>query len=264
MHFLNAIASLVAMVLAFGSAIFFDFRYEWSVVLLGIFSGALYIVGGIARSDALAYIHSALYFPLYKVIGTTVVLIVGIFYFGDHLTWIQIVGLVLVLLVPILLIDKVETLRQKDLMRGIWLTVTSAILISISALGGKVVTTLGSSIYVFLIINYFVSAVGQSSVYVSKSRDTSLIRVQKKEIIIVAFLLGIFQYLGFMTLLVAYKTGEVSLVYAINSTYIVIPILLSIWFYREHWNIRKACAIGLSVVSVCCCDRRCPSMQLLC
>ena len=66
----------------------------------------------------------------------------------------------------------------------------------------------------------------------------------------IGLLAGIFQFLGFVLLLAAYQDGPMGIAYAINSTYILIPIVLSIWFYGEHWNARKAIAIALSVVAV--------------
>ena len=231
---LNSISCLVASGISLVMFFVFGGTYSIFTLVLGTISGFLYIYGGIARSDALTYIDSALYFPLYKIIGPLVVLVAGLFYFGEHITWVQAVGFVGIIGVPLLLIDHVESSRQKDLRKGIWLTLISAVLISTGALFGKEAMSVGSTLFVFLIINYLVSGVGQLMIHVSRIRNPS--KSKYKEVFLIAIILGIFQFLGFMSLLVAYQTGEVAIVFAINSTYIVIPIILSIWFYREHWN----------------------------
>jgi drug/metabolite transporter (DMT)-like permease len=71
-----------------------------------------------------------------------------------------------------------------------------------------------------------------------------------QDIVWLGTLAGIFQCLGFITLLYAFQSGPVSTTYAINSTYILIPIILSIWYYGEHWNARKVIAIALSIGAV--------------
>ena len=56
---------------------------------------------------------------------------------------------------------------------------------------------------------------------------------------------------GFLLTLLAFVAGgPLGIVYTINSLYILLPIILAIIFYGEHWNFRKALAIGLSVVAL--------------
>lgn len=44
--------------------------------------------------------------------------------------------------------------------------------------------------------------------------------------------------------------GTLAIVQTIHSMYILIPIVLAIIFYNEHWNLQKAAAIVLSVASL--------------
>ena len=44
--------------------------------------------------------------------------------------------------------------------------------------------------------------------------------------------------------------GTLAVVQTIHSMYILIPIVLAIIFYNEYWNLQKAAAIVLSVVSL--------------
>ncbi len=54
----------------------------------------------------------------------------------------------------------------------------------------------------------------------------------------------------FFTLLAFIYGGPLGIVYTINSLYILPPIILAIIFYGEHWNLRKAVAIILSLVAL--------------
>jgi uncharacterized membrane protein len=44
--------------------------------------------------------------------------------------------------------------------------------------------------------------------------------------------------------------GTLGVVQTINSMYILIPIVLAIYFYKEHWNAQKMLAVVLSVVAL--------------
>ncbi len=66
----------------------------------------------------------------------------------------------------------------------------------------------------------------------------------------IAFFVGVTQFTAFYLLLLAINGGDLSLVYSINAHYILIPIILSIWYYKEHWNTQKVIAIALSLVAL--------------
>jgi uncharacterized membrane protein len=52
------------------------------------------------------------------------------------------------------------------------------------------------------------------------------------------------------SLLKAIQTGPYSLVYTIHAHYILIPIIFSVFFYKEHINFKKVCAVVLSMVAI--------------
>jgi len=62
---------------------------------------------------------------------------------------------------------------------------------------------------------------------------------------------GVFQFAGFAFMILGFKAGgPLAIVYTVNSFYILIPIILSVIIYKEHFNLRKALAIGLSIVAL--------------
>ena len=64
------------------------------------------------------------------------------------------------------------------------------------------------------------------------------------------FLLGIFMFGFLIFTLLAFKDGLVSIVFTVQSLYILIPIILSIIIYKEHINTQKIIAIILSIVAI--------------
>jgi len=63
-------------------------------------------------------------------------------------------------------------------------------------------------------------------------------------------LMGILQSCSFLFIMLAFAEGTLSIVYTVQSLYILIPIILSIIIYKEHWNARKVVAIILSIAAL--------------
>jgi drug/metabolite transporter (DMT)-like permease len=63
-------------------------------------------------------------------------------------------------------------------------------------------------------------------------------------------IIGSTQLLSFYFILLAIAGDTLSIVYSINAHYILIPVVLSVWFYKEHWNRRKALALTLSLLAL--------------
>lgn len=234
-----------------------SFAFWWSgesisayVALLALINGVLFVFGSVARSDSLGFIDATLFFPIYKIVGPSLVLVASMAFFGERLSLLQSVGFGLALSVSLLLMDKKEGGRQRNLIRGVSLAVASALLISAAQVFAKVAMNAGGSAYGFATIPYamMVLSVALPMAYTHRSEAS---RVSGwRDMVGLGFVAGIFQVLGFITLLYAFRSGPVGTVYAINSVYILIPIVLSIWYYGEHWNVRKIFAVALSIGAV--------------
>jgi len=73
----------------------------------------------------------------------------------------------------------------------------------------------------------------------------------KQKLIFYATLRALLITASLVFILYAYSVdGTLAIVQTIHSMYILIPIVLSIIFYNEHWNLQKAVAIILSVLSL--------------
>ena len=85
------------------------------ILFFGLASGGIHSIGNYYRIESLKHIDSVMYFPINKILGPVLVVLSGIFLFGDILSTGQFIGIALSLLVPILLISSAEHHRQTDL-----------------------------------------------------------------------------------------------------------------------------------------------------
>ena len=61
---------------------------------------------------------------------------------------------------------------------------------------------------------------------------------------------GAAQCASFFCLLTALSLGQVSTVFAINSAYLIFPVLFSLWYYHEHLSFKRIVAVFFSIVAV--------------
>ncbi len=135
-YHISATASLVSFLAAF---ILFlltaSSLHDIPVIVywLGLASGILYVVRTITQLEALQFIHAAIFFPLYKVIGPALVTVIGIAFLNDHITLPELIGIALSCAVPLLLITHAEHRRQNNLRLGLLLMFVSTTFAALTA-----------------------------------------------------------------------------------------------------------------------------------
>jgi uncharacterized membrane protein len=221
--------------------------WEW-VLFLAVASGALHAGAHIMRIDALRYIDSTLYFPLNKILGPILVVLGGVLMLGENITVKNTIGIILSLCVPLLLISSSEHGRQKNLRKGITFVVLSTAIAS----GSMLMTKLGVDIDKNVLFFMFLSQLGGTlfALYMYRRENAEKQYVPERKDMLIGVCSGLLAFVSFYALLRAFSMGSISLVYTIHAHYIVIPIFLSVWFYKEHMNMRKFAAVVLSVVAI--------------
>ncbi len=61
--------------------------------------------------------------------------------------------------------------------------------------------------------------------------------------------MGFLSFAGFSAFLQAIKFGDLSLVVAVNTLYVFIPIFLSAWLYGERVSMMTRVAVLLSIIA---------------
>lgn len=236
----------------FFAAIFEGFT-EFSSVMVGlaVAAGVMFIIGSNLRMDALRYIDSTIFFPLHKFASPLFALIIGVFIFKESLTQPEWIGVILGLITPLLLITKSENARQHNLVKGLIFMIISACLAAASVSVNKQGTDIFASVLLFASVTQICSAIFGLILKYIHSKSTKEHKQHNKTPVSFALIMGVVQYVSFIMIMLAFSLdGMLSVVYTINSMYILIPIVLSIIYYNEHWNLQKALAIALSLLAL--------------
>lgn len=215
------------------------------------FSNTLFFFGSIlSRIDALKNIHTVIFYPIYKVFWPIMVTMLSYYFFKETLEFREIIWIVIGIIVPILLITRSEWKIQKNLKKWISLVFLTAVLSTIATWFSKEAI---SSWYTPMILILFVSFWGiifsffsYRFSFNSKKKANSY---NTKWIYKFGFITWLLHFLSTYTFFSAIK-WNLAIVFTINSFSILVPIILSIIFYKEHFNLKKAIVIVLSIVSI--------------
>ena len=241
----------VSGVMALAILITLPWPKEWIVGgLIGLSAGLIHAVGNYIRIESLKYIDTVIYFPINKVLGPVIVVAAGVVLFADSLSLKEYIGIALSLSVPLLLLSAAEHHRQRDLRRGVIFLLMSTILTSISVILTKQGLVVASAVLFVVAIAQIGGATTSALIlFKQKGIRAPVAHVDRRDILL-GFFSGTLGFVSFYTLLKAMSTGALSLVYVIQAHYILIPIILSIWWYGEHVNFRKVIAVVVSCLAI--------------
>lgn len=243
-----AISLVLALILLLYT---YELPEKWLLAaVFGLASGAIHGFGNFLRIESLKDIDSVLYFPINKVLGPIIVVMGGVFLFSELLSMREFIGIALSLTVPLLLISSTEHLRQNNLRRGLTLMITSTILTAIAMLLSKQGTGYDSDILFLLVMTQVAGTVSSAVIFFRKKRGRTYFSHLDRRDIVLGVTVAILGFLSYYTFLRALTTGYVSLVYVIHAHYILIPIILSVWWYKEHINFRKLAAVVVSSLAI--------------
>lgn len=226
-----------------------------SAGILAFVLAILFFVLSVLKMRVLEVIDAAIFYPLFKVLAPLLVVGSGIVLFGESFTLLESIGIAVSIFVPLLLISKSENARQSDLKKGLLILLLIAVLSAVGASVRKWGTDVAADILLFTLLLYC-GRVVVASVAIFTQRKVQPLRARfaeakHKGFLKTLLLMTVFQGFGALTFNYALGIGgPLGIVYTINSLYILIPIVLSIMIYGEHWNTRKAFAIGLSLLAV--------------
>lgn len=248
-------SSISALLIGIGAWYYSRFEQFWELsVLIAFVASFTYFVTLVLKVGALRNIDTAIFFPLYKVAGPLFSIVFSILIFSETFNVYESIGLVCSLGVPLLLITKAENNRQSNLKNGLLLLLLASIIGTISITFTKYGADITSNILMFVFIGEVFMAV--SSILVLSHRHgkkTYNFVVDNTPVGAVKFILvmAVAQALSALTMVFAFSAGgSLAIVYTISSLYILIPILMSVYIYKEHFNLKKAMALLLAVAAL--------------
>jgi drug/metabolite transporter (DMT)-like permease len=227
---------------------------SWAMFLIALVIGGIYILGSILRMDGLRYIDAMIMLPLHKVVSPLLAIFAGFLFFSEIPGQFEWIGLGLGVLVPVMLINRGERARQSHLMKGLLFMFLSAVCgagtAAISKFGSQ---EFNSVILLTGLINGLGAILSFSWFYLQQRKDlrAEIQKIWHKEYILLTMITGSTLFAGYTAMLLAFEAGGLlGIVYTIHSFYIVIPIVLAIYFYNEHWNLKKVGAIALTLLAL--------------
>ena len=217
---------------------------------LAIIVGLITLVANVLRIQALSYVDTAIFFPIYKAIGPVIITVAGIYLFHEKLSNYEILGIVMGIIIPLLLIHKSENGRQNNLKKGLSILIVTILLSTFLVILQKVVVTTEINLFLFILISSFVAAIaGFIYIFILKNHKKNHGHKPKLAMYKFGMSTGVLMVFGVYFILKSLE-GSIAIAYTINSFYILIPIILSIIIYKEHINLRKGFAITLSLAAI--------------
>lgn len=227
---------------------------SWFLILLTVLSGIVATFGGVMKVYALRYIDTTIFYPLFKLLSPFLAVVAGMTMFAERFTVLEWVGIVMGLLVPLLLINRVEHRRQENLLLGLLFVAAISCTSAAAAAMNKYAIDVGMNEWTTLWYASWGIFVG-SIILIGGKLKTKIIRHiienTKKDLVFYAFVRSFLICISLLLILYAYgHGGSLGVVQTMHSMYIIIPILLSVWWYKEHIDSKKAAAVVLSAVAL--------------
>ena len=230
--------------------------YEWIITLtilmivLAFIKALFSYIITYSKVKSLENITATVFFPLYKTITIVCVSLVSIVIFWDKLWVKEIIGLLMWISIPFILINKEESKKERNMKQWVFFVLICWVSASIWAIVDKYINVLEYNIelftFLFMILGIFISyAKYKNTKKKNESHNTLVTKTDIWFSVIVWLLMFASMYLFVKAL-----TWNLAIVYTINSFNILIPIILSVIFYKEEMTMKKAFVIFLSIVSV--------------
>ena len=212
-----------------------------------------YFFSTITRMESMKNIDSVLFFPIFKTISPILVTVSGLIIFQESLVLKEIIWIIVWITVPLLLISTHEKKRQINLKRWLIFLVYSSLLVLVSTLMIKQASELQLDLPLFVFVSSIAGAITSwlSYKWFAKQHKKKWIdkKYSTKNIYTFAWILGFFNVVSFYTFTRALE-GNLAIAFTINSFSILIPIILSIIFYKDHFDLKKWFVIALSIISI--------------
>ncbi len=202
----------------------------------------------LARVEGLKNIDTTIFYPVYKAFFPILMTAISVFYFWENLSWYEWIGIFIWISIPLLLINKVENTLQSNLKLWVIFILITTITAWIWSFLSKILATmsLDLDLFVFLWFSFWVIISSLNYKFLQKKTKKEY---SQEGVYMFWIVLGIITFLWLYTFTYS-LTWNLAIAVTINSFSILIPIVLSVIFYKEEMTWKKALVIWLSIVSV--------------
>lgn len=214
----------------------------WTALAWGIsFTGIMLL-----QMYALTHVDTNVLFPITTTASLIITVLVGIFFFGEHTTLLQTIGIVLAAATVFSFLYKKGKFQYSALLVSVG---SSIILISaFNKILQKIVAE-NFDIHAFQVYQYLFAAAFSLLLYIVLHRGDWRSHIFSGGLG-TGSLIGFFIFFGGYAFLVALTKGPFPLITSVHSLYILVTALVAYFLFRERLTTRKVLLLFLAVAAV--------------
>jgi drug/metabolite transporter (DMT)-like permease len=246
----RAAATFWSMVVPFILSAFFFYGYlpetTWPMVFAGMIWGVTFAILVSLQMYALSHVETNVLFPINTTSSLLCTVLLGLLIFGGSLSFLQILGIVLIVIVVFLFLYKGGRLQYSPLV--------IKFLLSMLAFGvfNKLVQKFVADsfdIHAYQIYQYLFAMIAAFILLVAGNWKEWRAHIVSSSLKTGA-IIGVFSFFGGYSLLLALTKGPFALITSIHSLYIIVVALLGRAFFREELSPRKIALIVLAIAAI--------------
>jgi uncharacterized membrane protein len=219
-----------------------------SLLVLSLVNSFSFALATISHIEALRHLPSGIVFPLTR-LSLVVVVITSVVYFGEQLSSLQWLGILLGLAVAVVLVQDLRTDGggQGNRRAGLLFVAVCILCGAVAAISSKL-AVVSTSKAGFMTLSYLLGT--GFSLAISKKWGQAKKLGTSREAVVIGILMGVLNFFGFYAFLTALESGPLSAIALITGMHFVIAIILSVVLYREKMTVARSICIGLTLVAV--------------
>lgn len=243
---------IIASIISFGFIVYSGFEWFKDISLLlllwlAFWNILFFYISVVTRIKSMENIDNVIFYPLYKTFWPILVTLISLFYFRESLSISESIGIILGICIPLMLISKAESKRQKNLYLGIIFMLLTAFVSSIAPIFVKLANNAWFDTITYVFVCFMMGIWFSLSWFLHEKKKNK--KFNQHWITKFALIVWILHFCTFYSYTKAFE-WNIAIAFTINSFAILIPIILSIVFYGEHFNLKKGIVIVLSIVSI--------------
>lgn len=218
------------------------------LLLIAFINSSAFLIGTVTHIEALKFFPAH---TVYTIIRLNLVLVVvfSIFFFRDHLSLFQVIGIIVSLAVIILLTKQTNEEIRSDQKKtqGLILVFVSLMASVVATISSKF-AAINTNISAFMAFSYIFATL--FSLGFSKRFEKEETPAKPKEALRIGVLMGLFNFVGFYMYLKALSIGPLSIIATLMGMHFLIAIILSAIIYNEKLKAKTVLGILLAIVAV--------------
>jgi len=218
------------------------------LLFIACVNGIAFVLGTVTHIEALKYLPAGVAYPLIR-LNAVIVIIFSIIFFNDRVSAYQVIGIVLALIVMVILSRQPEdqNLPTGNSRRGLILVAIALLSSAVASISCKF-AAVHTNRLAFMAVSYFWGTL--FSLGLTKRKMAEEADPDHTEALLLGFIMGLLNFLGFYSFLKALSLGALSLIVSITGLHFVIAIVLAVLIYKEALTPARVFGILLAIVAV--------------